>query len=73
MLKLLLQIISFKVNPNLILVRQKLVFEVYHMDKPPKLVGKAESTVGQIFGSPSNGLKNGMPKSTENFSHIIDY
>jgi hypothetical protein len=46
MRKLLSLIISLKVNPHIILVRQRLVFEVYHMDKPPKLVGKAESTVG---------------------------
>lgn len=46
MLKLLLLTIFSKVTLFLNSVRQKLVFEVYHFDKPPKLVGKAESTVG---------------------------
>lgn len=48
---------SSKVTLSLNSVRQKLVFEVYHFDKPPKLVGKAEASVGEIFGSPNNGLK----------------
>jgi hypothetical protein len=56
-LKLLLLTIFSKVTFFINSVRQKLVFEVYHFDKPPKLVGKAESTVGEIFGSPNNGLK----------------
>ena len=38
------------------LVRQKLKLEVYHEASPPKLVGRCESSVGEIFGSPHNGL-----------------
>lgn len=38
------------------LVRQKLKFEVYHQSSPPKLVGTVEATLGEIFGSPYNGL-----------------
>lgn len=38
---------SFKViYLSIIKVRQKLSFEVYHYEKIPKLVGKAEATVG---------------------------
>ena len=37
-------------------MRQKLTFEIYHDEKHPKLIGKLESSVGEIFGSPINGL-----------------
>lgn len=39
------------------LVRQKLRLEVYHEDKPAKLVGALNTTIGEIFGSPQNGFK----------------
>lgn len=38
-------------------VRQMLILEVYHEASPPKLVGKAECSVGEVFGSQSNGLR----------------
>jgi len=41
---------------SIFLVRQKLVFEVYHESKPAKLVGKTETSLGEIFGSPEHGL-----------------
>ena len=37
-------------------VKQKLIFEIYHESKPPKLVGTVESSIGEIFGSPYNGM-----------------
>lgn len=45
---------------SLLVVRQKLKFEVYHEANPPKLVGTAESTLGEVFGSPDNGLKKDL-------------
>lgn len=32
-------------------VRQLLLFEVYHESNPPLLVGTAEASVGEVFGS----------------------
>ena len=40
----------------LISVRQKLTFQIYHEANPPQLVGKFETSLGEIFGSPTNGL-----------------
>ena len=48
---------SSKVFFCLNLVRQKLRLEVYHEDKPAKLVGALNTTIGEIFGSPQNGFK----------------
>ena len=38
------------------LVRQKLTFEVFNDGKSPVLIGRLETSVGEIFGSPTNGL-----------------
>ena len=56
MLNPLFSSLCLKVIVSLNLVRQKLLFEVFHEAKPPKLVGRLEATVGEIFGSPTNGL-----------------
>ncbi len=32
------------------------MFEIFEDRKPAKLIGKLETSVGQIFGSPSNGF-----------------
>ena len=29
---------------------------MFHEANPPKLVGRVETTLGEIFGSPNNGL-----------------
>ena len=34
-----------------------LILEVYHEASPPKLVGKTECSVGEVFGSQTNGLR----------------
>lgn len=42
----------FESNPYTYPVKQKLIFEVYHYESIPRLVGKMETSVGEIFGSP---------------------
>ena len=34
-----------------------LEIEVYHEASPPKLIGKAEASIGEIFGARQKGLK----------------
>ena len=57
MLRLLLLIFSLKVLLLLSIVRQMLEIEVYHEASPPKLIGKAEASIGEIFGARQKGLK----------------
>ena len=40
-----------------LIVRQKLRLEVFHEHNPPKLIGIAETSIGEVFGSPTNGMK----------------
>ena len=57
MLKLSLLIIFFKVINSWLIVRQKLRLEVFHEHNPPKLIGIVETSIGEVFGSPTNGMK----------------
>ena len=62
---------SSKVSYYLIIVKQTLVFEIYHYESPPKLVGKMESSVGEIFGSPEHGLIRDLKKGNKKAGKII--
>lgn len=52
-------------------VKQKLIFEVYHYEHNPRLVGRMESSVGEIFGSPEHGLIRDLINKTKKAGKII--
>ena len=52
-------------------VRQKLIFEVFHEAKPPKLVGRAETSLGEIFGSPEHGLVRDLEANGKKQGKIV--
>jgi len=53
-------------------VKQKLIFEVFHYSNPPRLVGKTESSLGEIFGAPSHGLvRDLMNKDNKKSGKIV--
>ena len=42
------------------------MFEIFNEGKPAKLIGRLETSVGQIFGSPSNGFIKPIKNEKEN-------
>ncbi len=53
------------------IVKQKLIFEVYHEAKPPKMVGKTETSLGEIFGSPEHGLVRDLENNGKKQGKIV--
>ena len=44
---------------------------VYHEANPPKLVGMTEVTLGEVFGSPHNGLRKDLQAKNKKTGEVI--